>query len=53
MNVASSDKHPAWSLWLAVAAAFLLLALGWVTLFRVAHAAHIQSVPLATKGGRP
>lgn len=40
-------------LWLAVAGAFLLLGLGWTILFRVAHSAHIESVPLATKGGRP
>lgn len=48
----NADRSTAWKLWLAVAGAFLLLALGWVTMFRVARAAHIETVPLVTKGGR-
>ena len=40
-------------LWLWVAGAFLLLGLVWAVLFTVAHGAQVQSVPLATKGGRP
>lgn len=40
------------SLWLWVAAGFLLLAAGWTVLFTVAHRAQVQSVPLAgTDGG--
>jgi hypothetical protein len=46
------QKRTGLTLWLWVAGAFLLLGLGWTILFRVAHSAHIESVPLATKGGR-
>lgn len=53
MNEASQDRRTAWKMWLAVAAAFLLLGFGWVVLFRAAQSAHIESVPLATEGGRP
>lgn len=41
------------SLWLWVAGAFCVLILVWVVLFTVAHRAKVESVPLATKGGRP
>ncbi|MDI1336587.1 MAG: hypothetical protein PSU94_10450 [Lacunisphaera sp.] len=41
------------SLWLWVGGAFLLLCLVWAVLFTVAHGAKVDSVPLATKGGRP
>lgn len=37
-----------WSLWLAVACGFALLIGAWYVLFKVAHAAHVESVPLAT-----
>ncbi len=40
------------SLWLWVAAGFLLLALAWTVLFSVARATRVESVPLAHKGGR-
>lgn len=53
MSGASSDKRTALKMWFAVAAGFLLLGLGWTVLFRVAHSAHIESVPLEQKGGRP
>lgn len=41
------------SLWLWVAAGFLLLALGWTVLFTVARSVKVESVPLATKEARP
>ena len=41
------------SLWLGVAAGFLLLVLAWSVLFSVARSTKVESVPLATKGGRP
>jgi hypothetical protein len=43
----------AWTLWLWVAGGFLLLALAWTVLFTAARSAQVESVPLATKGGRP
>ncbi len=39
------------SLWLSVAGGFLLLGVVWAVLFTVARSAHIESVPLQTKGG--
>ena len=41
------------SLWLWVAGAFLVSLLAWVVLFKAAHSARIESVPLAPKGARP
>lgn len=41
------------SLWLWVGGAFCLMLLAWVVLFKVAHSANVERVPLATKGGRP
>ena len=40
-------------LWLWVAGAFCVLILVWAVLFTVAHSAQVETVPLATKGGRP
>ena len=40
-------------LWLWVAAAFCVLILAWAVFFKVAHSAKVETVPLATKGGRP
>jgi len=40
-------------LWLWVAGAFCVLILVWAVLFKVAHSAKVESVPLAPKGGRP
>jgi hypothetical protein len=39
----------AWTLWLWVGAAFLLLVLAWSVLFTVARSAKVESVPLAAK----
>lgn len=41
------------TLWLWVAAGFLLLALAWAVLFTAARSANVKSVPLVTKGGGP
>jgi hypothetical protein len=41
------------SLWLWVAAGFLFIAVLWAAMFTAAREANIQSVPLATKGGKP
>jgi hypothetical protein len=40
-------------MWAAVACGFLLMATGWFFLFRAAKEANVESVPLATEGGRP
>jgi len=47
------DRRSAILLWCAVAAVFLLMASAWFFLFRAAREAQVESVPLATKGGRP
>ena len=52
-EAAAGAKSRSWTLWLGVVCAFLLLAAAWVVLFKVAHEAGVESVPLATKGGRP
>ena len=52
-DAAAEAKPRSWTLWLSVVCAFLLLATAWVVLFKVAHEAGVESVPLATKGGRP
>jgi hypothetical protein len=52
-DCAPTSRNKSLSLWLCVAGAFLLLGLVWGVLFTVAHGAKVQSVPLATKGGRP
>ena len=41
------------SLWLWVAAGFLLLGITWSIMFTAAHSAKIESVPLATSPGKP
>jgi len=41
------------ALWACVACGFLVLGTAWFALFKVAHAAQVKSVPLATAGGRP
>ncbi len=41
------------SLWLWVAAGFLLLGLIWSIMFTVARSAKIESVPLAASPGKP
>ena len=40
-------------LWLGVLFGFACLVTAYVFAFRAAHAAQIQDVPLAPKGGRP
>ena len=40
-------------LWLWVAGAFCVLILVWAVLFTVARSVKVETVPLATKGGRP
>ena len=52
MNGASNAK-PARSLWFWVAAPFLLLLLGWVAIFFVAHRAGIVEVPRAANSRHP
>jgi len=47
------DRRPAVLLWLAVAAGFLILASAWFFLIRASREAKVESVPLATQGGRP
>lgn len=42
-----------WSLWVWVLAGFLLLVAAWGAMFTAAHAAKVESVPLATKGAQP
>lgn len=49
---AVSSPGSARSLWLWVAAGFLLLAIGWTVLFTVARSAKIESVPGPTQGGK-
>jgi len=44
---------PSVKLWLCVCAGFALIVTAYFFAFRAAHAAQIQDVPLATKGGRP
>jgi hypothetical protein len=39
--------------WLGVVCGFLLLASAWFFLIRAAQEAKVESVPLATQGGRP
>jgi hypothetical protein len=46
-------KNRGLSLWVWVAGAFLTSLLAWVVLFKAAHSAKIESVPLAPKGARP
>lgn len=41
------------SLWLWVAAGFLLLGVAWGVLFTVARSAKVESVPMAPKEARP
>ena len=41
------------TLWLWVAAGFLLLGIIWSIMFTLARAAKIESVPLATSPGKP
>ncbi len=41
------------SLWLWVAAGFLLLVLAWSVLFTVAREAKVESVPLAPREAKP
>jgi len=50
-TVPPADRKSSLTLWLWVAAGFLLLAIGWTVLFSVAHSAKIQTVPLSTSGG--
>jgi hypothetical protein len=47
------NRRAAIQLWLGVACGFLVLASAWFFLVRAAQEAKVESVPLATKGGRP
>jgi hypothetical protein len=47
------EEKSAGSLWLWVAAGFLLLAMAWGVLFTVARSAKVESVPLAPTGAKP
>lgn len=44
-------RYQSRSLWLWVAAGFLLLAAVWAVMFTAAHRAQVQSVPLAGSNG--
>ena len=52
MTKASSDRVTARKMWLGVAAGFLLLAAAWTAFIVVARRVRVESVPLATQGGR-
>lgn len=52
-RIAPPAKPRGLSLWVWVAGAFLVSLLAWVVLFKAAHSARIESVPLAPKGARP
>ena len=45
------NNKSSFTLWLWVTGAFLILVVAWTVMFKVAHAAKIQSVPLTTSGG--
>ena len=53
MNGISNAKTSARSLWLWVAAPFLLLLLAWAAIFLVARRAGIAEVPRATSTPHP
>jgi hypothetical protein len=53
LAAAPAEPRTMWSLWLGVALVFLLMACAWFFLFRAANTARVQSVPLATQGGKP
>jgi cytochrome c-type biogenesis protein CcmH/NrfF len=53
VNGTSSAKPPARSLWLWVAAPFLLLLLAWAAIFIVARRAGIAEVPRASAQPHP
>ena len=48
-----ADHRSALLLWLSVAGGFLILACAWFFLIRAAREANVESVPLATPGGKP
>ena len=48
--MASRAKPAGRSLWMWVGAAFFMLGCLWASLFIAARSAHIESVPLETKG---
>ena len=50
---AKRDTRAMWLLWLGVVFGFLVLATAWFFLVRAAREANVQSVPLATSGGKP
>lgn len=50
---APDEPRTMWSLWIGVALGFLLMAAAWFFLIRAARTAQVQSVPLATPGGKP
>jgi len=53
MNSVPSDRTTARRMWLGVATGFLLLATAWTAFIILARHTRVESVPLATKGGRP
>ncbi len=53
MTKASNAKVTARSLWLGVAAAFLVLIVAWTAIFLAARHAGIAEVPRATQTHRP
>ena len=49
----AQNRRSAILLWSGVVLGFLLLAAAWFFLVRAAREAQVETVPLATKGGRP
>ncbi len=47
------NRRSAILLWLGVTLVFLMLATAWFFLIRAAREANVESVPLATPGGKP
>jgi len=50
--VSPDDKTSSFILWPWVAGCFLLLVIAWAVMFAAARSAKIESVPLATQGGK-
>jgi hypothetical protein len=53
MTEAAPIRATSRTMWLGVATGFILLTTAWVVFIIVARHTHVQSVPLATAGGRP
>lgn len=53
MTEAAPIRATSRTMWLGVATGFILLTTAWVVFIIVARHTRVQSVPLATAGGRP